>query len=231
MRVVLVGGRPGEQPRCLAGGQGHRLAPLPRHEQRIRPVAGHARRTDHDGRRGLPAHRLHRPPVQRRDGADRAWSGHAGRVPHSPGCPPTRPGRSPPARSSCSAPRRTSTSSAGARRRRAPARLALFLAGIACIATAIISPLDRLAEQLLSMHMVQHLLLLDLAPILIILGFTKKILRPATTQADAAREDRPASSPTPRSPSSSTPARCGSGTSPPSTTPRSSTAASTSSST
>ena len=59
-------------------------------------------------------------------------------------------------------------------------RLLLFVAGIACVAAAIVSPLDRLAEQLLSMHMVQHLLLLDLAPILIILGFTKVILRPAT---------------------------------------------------
>ena len=59
-------------------------------------------------------------------------------------------------------------------------RLLLFLAGIVSIAAAILSPLDRLAEQLLSMHMVQHLLLLDLAPILIILGFTKVLLRPAT---------------------------------------------------
>ena len=59
-------------------------------------------------------------------------------------------------------------------------RLVLFVAGILCIAAAILSPLDRLAEQLLSMHMVQHLLLLDLAPILIILGFTKVLLRPAT---------------------------------------------------
>ena len=59
-------------------------------------------------------------------------------------------------------------------------RLALFAGGIACVAAAILSPLDRLAEQLLSMHMVQHLLLLDLAPILIILSFTKILLRPAT---------------------------------------------------
>jgi putative membrane protein len=59
-------------------------------------------------------------------------------------------------------------------------RLLLFAAGILCVAAAILSPLDRLAEQLLSMHMVQHLLLLDLAPILIILSFTKVLLRPAT---------------------------------------------------
>ena len=61
-----------------------------------------------------------------------------------------------------------------------PLRLLLFVAGIACVAAAIVSPLDRLAEQLLSMHMVQHVLLLDVAPILIILSFTKVLLRPAT---------------------------------------------------
>jgi cytochrome c oxidase assembly factor CtaG len=61
-----------------------------------------------------------------------------------------------------------------------PGRLALFLGGIAATAAAILSPIDLLAEQLLAMHMVQHILLLDVAPILIILSFTKKILRPAT---------------------------------------------------
>ncbi|HEX8208365.1 MAG TPA: cytochrome c oxidase assembly protein [Solirubrobacteraceae bacterium] len=67
------------------------------------------------------------------------------------------------------------------RRSGAPAgRLLLFLGGILAVAAAILSPIDRLAEQLLLMHMVQHLLLLDLAPILIILGFTKILLRPAT---------------------------------------------------
>ncbi|HEX2085325.1 MAG TPA: cytochrome c oxidase assembly protein [Solirubrobacteraceae bacterium] len=67
------------------------------------------------------------------------------------------------------------------RRAEQPAgRLLLFLGGIVAIAIALISPIDRLAEQLLSMHMVQHVLLLDVAPILIILGFTKVLLRPAT---------------------------------------------------
>lgn len=59
-------------------------------------------------------------------------------------------------------------------------RLALFAGGILAVAAAIVSPLDRLAEQLMSMHMVQHILLLDIAPILIILGLTKVILRPVT---------------------------------------------------
>ena len=59
-------------------------------------------------------------------------------------------------------------------------RLVLFLLGIACLAAALLSPVDRLAEQLMSMHMLQHILLLDVAPILIILSFTKVILRPVT---------------------------------------------------
>ncbi len=59
-------------------------------------------------------------------------------------------------------------------------RLASFLAGMALVVVALISPVDRLAEQLFFMHMTQHLLLIDLAPILVLLGLTKVILRPAT---------------------------------------------------
>jgi putative membrane protein len=59
-------------------------------------------------------------------------------------------------------------------------RLASFLGGIALIVIALVSPVDRLAEQLFFMHMVQHLLLLDLAPILLLLGLTKVLLRPVT---------------------------------------------------
>jgi len=60
------------------------------------------------------------------------------------------------------------------------ARLLSFLAGMALVLVALISPVDRLAEQLFFMHMTQHLLLVDLAPILVLLGLTKVILRPAT---------------------------------------------------
>ena len=60
------------------------------------------------------------------------------------------------------------------------ARLASFLGGMALVLIALISPVDRLAEQLFFMHMTQHLLLIDLAPILVLLGLTKVILRPAT---------------------------------------------------
>jgi cytochrome c oxidase assembly factor CtaG len=59
-------------------------------------------------------------------------------------------------------------------------RLASFAAGLLCILVALVSPIDRLGEQMLAMHMVQHLLLLDGAAILLILGLNKVILRPLT---------------------------------------------------
>jgi putative membrane protein len=51
-----------------------------------------------------------------------------------------------------------------------PGRLAAFLAGLGVIALALASPLDALAEQRLSAHMIQHQLLLMVAPPLLWLG-------------------------------------------------------------
>src|SRR5438105_2464632 len=59
-------------------------------------------------------------------------------------------------------------------------RLALFACGLLAVLAALISPIDVLGQQLMLMHMVQHILLLDIAPILMILGLTKVLLRPAT---------------------------------------------------
>ena len=59
-------------------------------------------------------------------------------------------------------------------------RLALWLAGVACIGIALLSPIDRLGEQFAVFHMVQHLLLADLAAVALTLGLTRWILRPAT---------------------------------------------------
>jgi putative membrane protein len=59
-------------------------------------------------------------------------------------------------------------------------RLCCFLGSLLVTAVALISPVDVLADQLFLMHMVQHTLLLDLVPILAILGLTKVILRPVT---------------------------------------------------
>jgi cytochrome c oxidase assembly factor CtaG len=64
--------------------------------------------------------------------------------------------------------------------RERPLRLVLFLAGVLTTAAALMSPVDALGEQLFTMHMVQHLLLVDIAAILLILGLTRKILRPVT---------------------------------------------------
>ncbi len=59
-------------------------------------------------------------------------------------------------------------------------RLCSFLGAVAVGLAALVSPVDSLADQLFFAHMVQHVLLLDVAPILAILGFTKVILRPVT---------------------------------------------------
>jgi cytochrome c oxidase assembly factor CtaG len=59
-------------------------------------------------------------------------------------------------------------------------RLVSFLAGLALILVALVSPVDSLGDQLFFMHMAQHIVLLDLAPILCILGLTRILLRPAT---------------------------------------------------
>ncbi|HVV57376.1 MAG TPA: cytochrome c oxidase assembly protein [Gaiellaceae bacterium] len=60
------------------------------------------------------------------------------------------------------------------RRRRAYAPLwqaASFAAGVLVGVCAIVSPIDRIGEdELLSMHMLQHLMLGDLAPLLVVLG-------------------------------------------------------------
>jgi putative membrane protein len=59
-------------------------------------------------------------------------------------------------------------------------RAALWATGLVALLAALVSPLDRLGEQFATFHMVQHLLLADLAPIALTLALTKWILRPAT---------------------------------------------------
>ncbi len=64
-------------------------------------------------------------------------------------------------------------------------RLALFAAGELTLVVALISPLDSLGDQLMVMHMIQHILLLDIAPILLILSLNKVLLRPVTRRLQA----------------------------------------------
>src|SRR5262245_64520370 len=46
----------------------------------------------------------------------------------------------------------------------------VFLGGLGCLLGALVSPLDGAADRLLSAHMVQHILLLTIAPGLLLLG-------------------------------------------------------------
>jgi putative membrane protein len=59
-------------------------------------------------------------------------------------------------------------------------RLGCMALALTLVLLALVSPIDALAGQLFFMHMVQHVLLLDLVPILAILSLTKVILRPLT---------------------------------------------------
>jgi putative membrane protein len=59
-------------------------------------------------------------------------------------------------------------------------RLALFCASMLCILAALVSPIDALATDVMFVHMIQHVLLLDVVPILLILSLTKGLLRPVT---------------------------------------------------
>jgi putative membrane protein len=64
-------------------------------------------------------------------------------------------------------------------------RLALFAGAMLCVLAALISPIDTLSTDLIVVHMVQHLLLLDFVPILLILSLTKGILRPVMRRMTA----------------------------------------------
>lgn len=63
--------------------------------------------------------------------------------------------------------------------------LVLWCAGLFCLLIALVSPLDVISEQLASAHMIQHLMLADLAPIALILGLTKVMMRPITRRVHA----------------------------------------------
>jgi putative membrane protein len=59
------------------------------------------------------------------------------------------------------------------------ARRVAFYSGLTLAVVALVSPLDYLAEnRLFWAHMAQHLLLGDIAPLLVVLGLTGSILRP-----------------------------------------------------
>jgi len=60
-------------------------------------------------------------------------------------------------------------------------RLSMFALSMALVVVALLSPIDSLGDDdLLVMHMVQHMILLDLVPITLILSLNKVLLRPVT---------------------------------------------------
>jgi putative membrane protein len=62
-----------------------------------------------------------------------------------------------------------------------PLQAVAFGAGMLALLAALVSPIDGLGEDyLFSAHMVQHVLLGDIAPLLILLGLSRAIMRPAT---------------------------------------------------
>jgi putative membrane protein len=62
-----------------------------------------------------------------------------------------------------------------------PVQALAFAGGMVALLAALVSPLDGLGEgYLFSAHMLQHVLLGDIAPLLVLLGLSRVIMRPAT---------------------------------------------------
>jgi putative membrane protein len=58
-------------------------------------------------------------------------------------------------------------------------RIAAFAVGLVLLVLALVSPLDTIGEsRLFSVHMAQHLVIGDLAPLLLVLGLSGPLLRP-----------------------------------------------------
>lgn len=53
-----------------------------------------------------------------------------------------------------------------------------FLGGLIVLAIAYVSPLDAVADERLTFHMIQHLLIMDVAALLIVLGLTGPVMQP-----------------------------------------------------
>jgi cytochrome c oxidase assembly factor CtaG len=57
-------------------------------------------------------------------------------------------------------------------------RQLFFLAGLVVLLIAYVSPLEGLADELLAYHMVQHLLIMDVAALFFVLGLTGPVMQP-----------------------------------------------------
>lgn len=67
-----------------------------------------------------------------------------------------------------------------ARERRAPTdwRRVSFVSGVLLVTVVQLPPLDGLADEILAAHMIQHIVIGELAPLLIVLGLTGGMLQP-----------------------------------------------------
>ncbi len=62
-----------------------------------------------------------------------------------------------------------------------PLQLVCFAVALVALTAAVVSPIDGLGEDyLFSMHMLQHILLGDIAPVFLLLALSRVIMRPAT---------------------------------------------------
>jgi cytochrome c oxidase assembly factor CtaG len=66
-------------------------------------------------------------------------------------------------------------------------RIACFASGLVLLALATSAPVDTLADRRLSAHMVEHLIIGDIAPLLVVLGCTGPILAPVLSWRPVAR--------------------------------------------
>ena len=67
-----------------------------------------------------------------------------------------------------------------------PRQAAAFAAFVLVLVVALVSPIDALGEDyLFTMHMSQHILLGDIAPLLLLLALSRVIMRPATRRFNA----------------------------------------------
>jgi cytochrome c oxidase assembly factor CtaG len=57
-------------------------------------------------------------------------------------------------------------------------RQGFFLAALLVLAVAYVSPIDDLSDELLTWHMIQHLLIMDIAAVFFVLGLTGPLLQP-----------------------------------------------------
>jgi cytochrome c oxidase assembly factor CtaG len=67
-------------------------------------------------------------------------------------------------------------------------RLALFAGAMLGVLIALVSPVDSVADNVMAVHMVQHVTLIDIVPILLILSLTKGLLRPVTRRLTTVEE-------------------------------------------